>query len=180
MKVMIIAGSNRKNASSTALCRYIAQMLKDQGTEVNLFDLYEKPLPFYCKDQETTDANVKALKQGLLEADGIVLATPEYHGSVSGVLKNALDFVGKDHFDGKVTLSVSSAGGAVGVSSLTHLQTMVRNVHGINCPEWISIGGTQRTFSPDDVPEDEKTRDRVQRTVGYFMTMVQTFRRVKV
>jgi azobenzene reductase len=176
MKVMIVAGSNRKNATSTALCHYIARVMEENGCEVKLFDLYQNPLPFYCKDIASDDANVRVLKEGLLEADGIVLATPDYHGSVSGVLKNALDFVGFDHFDGKVTLSVSSAGGAVGVSSLQHLQTIVRNVHGINCPEWISIGGMQRAFSPDGVPEDAKTRERVQRSVRYFVQLAQTLR----
>ncbi|CAG7625179.1 FMN-dependent NADPH-azoreductase [Paenibacillus solanacearum] len=176
MKFMIVSGSNRKDATSTQLCRYIERLLRESGHEAALFDLWEKPLPFYTKDSQPEDANVSELKQGLLEADGIVLATPEYHGSLSGVLKNALDFAGFDHFDGKIVLSVSSAGGAVGVSSLQHLQTIVRNVHGINCPEWISIGGAQRTFSPDGVPEDEKTRERVQRTLNYFTKMVRTFR----
>ncbi|MCP1309440.1 NADPH-dependent FMN reductase [Paenibacillus tyrfis] len=177
MKITIIAGSNRKDATSTQLCRYIARLLEEKQCQVTQFDLYEKPLPFYNGDLDQTDANIVELRQRLLEADGIVLATPEYHGSMSGVLKNALDFTGFDHFDGKVTLSVSSAGGAVGVSSLQQLQTIVRNLHGINCPEWISIGGAQRSFTPEGEPEDAKTRERVLKTVGYFAQMASTFRK---
>lgn len=173
MNVFILAGSNRKQATSTMISRYIGSIMEGQGIRTTIFDLYEKPLPFYCTDIETTDAHVNELKQGLLAADGIVLATPEYHGSLSGALKNALDFVGFDHFDGKPVLSVSSAGGAVGVSSLQHLQTIVRNVHGINCPEWISIGGMQRTFTAGGEPEDAKTRERVKRTVQYFVSLIE-------
>lgn len=74
-------------------------------------------------------------------ADAIVLATPEYHSGISGVLKNALDHLNNQHFHGKVVLSMSSAGGATGTRSLQQLQAMVRNLHGINLPDWISIGG---------------------------------------
>ncbi|WP_248924877.1 NADPH-dependent FMN reductase [Paenibacillus hamazuiensis] len=180
MKIAMIAGSNRQNASSTKLCRYIGKLLQEQGCEVTLYDLYERPLPFYNPDLEYEDANLKLLKSTVMAADAVVLATPEYHGTLSGVLKNALDFLGFDYFDGKVVLSVSSAGGAVAVSSLTHLQTVVRNVHGINCPEWISIGGEARRFSADGMPEDEKTRQRIDRVLGYFLQMSRTFRKSTV
>ncbi|MCZ8512071.1 NAD(P)H-dependent oxidoreductase [Paenibacillus filicis] len=176
MNIAVIAGSNRKNATSTQLCRYIVKQLEEKGCQTKLFDLYAKPLPFYCPDEEQADENVRALLRTLAEADGIILATSEYHGSITGVLKNALDFAGFDQFDGKIVLSVSSAGGAVGVSSLQHLQTIVRNVHGINCPEWISIGGAQREFTPEGEPKDGKTKERVLRTLNYFTSMIAAFR----
>ncbi|MDF2962235.1 MAG: arsenic resistance protein ArsH [Paenibacillus sp.] len=176
--ITIIAGSNRMNSTSTQLCRYLQTVLEDMGCQVTLLPLFELPLPFYRPGVVSDDANVSVLVRSLREADGIVLATPDYHGGPSGILKNALDFVGFDEFDGKVVLSVSSAGGAVGVSSLQQLQTIVRNVHGVNCPEWISIGGEQRSFTPDGVPSNEKTRERVLRTLNYFVSMVKTFRKL--
>ncbi|WP_159881341.1 NADPH-dependent FMN reductase [Paenibacillus puerhi] len=176
MNIAIVAGSNRREATSTKLCRYIAEVLTSKGAQVELYDLYERPLPFYCSDDEQVSEPVEAWKACLNRADAIVLATPEYHGSLSGVLKNALDFAGFDQFDGKPVLSVSSAGGAVGVSSLQQLQTIVRNVHGINCPEWISIGGAQRQFTAEGEPEDAKTRERILRTVDYFIKMTGLLR----
>jgi azobenzene reductase len=175
-QITIISGSNRNRATTTQLCAYLGNVLESKDCQVTLLDLYVLPLPLYSPDLVYDDANLALLKQSLNQADGIVLATPEYHGGPTGVLKNALDHVGFDQFDGKVVLSVSSTGGAVGVSSLQQLQTIVRNVHGINCPEWISIGGDQRTFTADGEPENQKTRERVLRTVQYFVKMVQTFR----
>lgn len=177
MKITIVAGSNRKQATSTQLSQYLKTVLEAKDSQVTLIDLNASPLPFYSPDVEHHDENLNAFKKSLKEADGIVLVTPEYHGAPSGVLKNALDHVGFEQFDGKVVLSVSSAGGAVGVSSLQQLQTIVRNVHGINCPEWISIGGEQRTFTAEGEPADAKTKERVQRTVIYFAQMVQSFRK---
>ncbi|TBL81293.1 NADPH-dependent FMN reductase [Paenibacillus thalictri] len=175
MKITIIAGSNRENATSTMLCRYMARVLEEMGCSVNLFELYHHPLPLYAPKVECADPNVRHLERIVKEADGVILATPDYHGSLSGVLKNALDYLGFDHFDGKIVLSASSSGGAVGVSPLTHLQTVVRNVHGINCPEWISIGGEFRRFTPEGEPEHEKTKERIARALQYFLRMVQTF-----
>ncbi|WP_079908612.1 NADPH-dependent FMN reductase [Paenibacillus sp. 32352] len=177
MKITILAGSNRKQSTSSQLCRYIQTVLEGHECDVTLIELNQLPIPFYSPDAEYADENLQFMKTQLLEADGIVLATPEYHGAPTGVLKNALDHVGFDHFDGKVVLSVSSTGGAVGVSSLQQLQTIVRNVHGINCPEWISIGGEQRLFTPEGVPADSKTKDRVHRTLSYFVQMVSKFRK---
>jgi NAD(P)H-dependent FMN reductase len=92
-------------------------------------------------------------------------------------LKNALDFLGFDQFDSKAVLAVSSSGGAVGVSPLTHLQTIVRNLHGVNCPEWISIGGENRGFTPDGEPENEKVKERVNKVLAYFVNLALTLRK---
>lgn len=109
-------------------------------------------------------------------ADAIVLSTPEYHGGMSGVLKNAIDFLNFEYFDGKLVLVCSSAGGSVGTSSLTQMQTTVRNLHGINSPEWISIGGQQRNFADNGEPESEEVRARVKRTVDFFLSLAAKVR----
>jgi NAD(P)H-dependent FMN reductase len=177
MKIMIIAGSNRTGATSTKLCRYISGILVEEGHDVSLFELLEKPVPFYSKSPELEkDDNLRELKRTALEADAFVLASPEYHNAPTGLLKNALDHLGFDHFDSKVVLSVCSTGGAVGTSTLQQLQTIVRAVHGVNCPEWISIGGEQRAFDEQGVPIHAPVRDRVQRVVRYFTGMAQKLR----
>ncbi|MFB9326845.1 NADPH-dependent FMN reductase [Paenibacillus aurantiacus] len=184
MKIAIIAGSNRKNATSTHLSAYLARLIERNGFQATLFDLHEKPLPFFSPDEYgTTHPQVVALKQTVLDADAVVLATPEYHGSISGVLKNALDFLSQDHFSGKPVLSVSSAGGAVGVSSLQQLQAIVRNLHGINAPEWLSIGGAQRrwfeTATPDEYEVGHEIGDRIHRVLDHFLALTAQIRKPK-
>lgn len=170
MKIAIIAGSNRRNATSTVLVKTMARRMERKQVEVGLFDLAEMPLPFYSPDESFAyHAGVQKLRRLLLEADGIVLATPEYHGAISGVLKNALDFLGKEHFDGKPVLSVSSAGGAVGIASLMQLHTIVRNLHGINSPDWISIGGAQRT--PYEDPAHSELDARAEQGMEAFLKL---------
>jgi azobenzene reductase len=174
MKISIITGSNRKHSSSTKLSHFIEKYLLSLGHEVVFFDLYEKPIPFYSPDLDwDSDLNLSELKAGALQAQAIILSTPDYHGSISGVLKNALDHLEFEHFDSKAVLSISSAGGAVGVSSLTQLQTMIRNVHGINCPEWISIGSDQRSFNEHGEPELPKVKQRTLKVVHSFLELAE-------
>ncbi|GIO14092.1 FMN reductase [Cohnella xylanilytica] len=171
MKITLIAGGNRAQASSTRLLRHIEERLLSRQIEATFVDLYEWPLPLFSADNWDFHPNVRRMLEAVAEADGLVLATPEYHGSLSGVLKNALDYMNPDLVAGKTVLSVSSAGGPLGVSSLTHLQTIVRNLHGVNSPEWISIGGGANSFGPDGVPTDEATRARVEAALGKFLEL---------
>lgn len=181
MNIVIIAGSNRKGATSTRLSEYVASFVEAQGHQATLVDLYEKPLPFYSPDSEyeSTEA-IHDLNLSMRSADAVVLATPEYHSGISGVLKNALDHLGQDHFRGKVVLSMSSAGGAVGTSSLQQLQTIVRNLHGINLPEWISIGGAQRNWFMEAHTDNEGAGsdilDRVKRVTLSFLELASQVR----
>lgn len=176
MRIAILVGATRRESTTALISAYIAKLMEDEGHEVTLFDLRAKPLPFYDDDDEDIHPHTSELMDAVLHADAVVLSTPEYHGSLTGVLKNALDYLGGDQFGGKAVLSVSSAGGAVGLSSLQQLQTIVRNVHGINSPEWISVGGAQRQFLPDGTPESLDVQKRIRRTVAYFLQLAAKLR----
>lgn len=173
MKVTLIAGSNRAHASSTNLLKYIKSLLLAKKISVHFIDLSELQLPLFSPDNWDFHPNVKQFLEAVADGDGLILATPEYHGSVSGALKNALDYITGNQVAGKAVLSVSSAGGPLGVSSLSHLQAIVRNLHGVNCSDWISIGYGSNTLGPDGTPLDEGMRDRVRDAVGSFVDLTQ-------
>ncbi|PYI52701.1 NADPH-dependent FMN reductase [Paenibacillus flagellatus] len=174
MNITLIAGSNRTDAASTNVLRYIERLLNARRIAVSFLDLREMPLPFFSPGAESLDPNVRSLQQSVANADGLILATPEYHGSVSGLLKNALDYLNGTHVGGKPVLSVSAAGGPTGVGSLTHLQSIVRNLHGINCPEWISVGYGTNGFGPDGAPSDEGTRQRIETALANLLDLTRT------
>lgn len=177
MRITIIAGSNRENSSSTKALKYVAQLLEGQGADVQFVHLWAKPLPMYAPDgSEDGHPHVIEMIRAVETADGLVLGSPEYHASISGVLKNALDYIDGDMVRGKPVLSLSTSGGAVGVSSLTHMQAIVRNLHGINCPEWISLGGDARKFDDAGVPVDDKARQRIERAVNMLLSLTSQLR----
>ncbi|MFD2701769.1 NADPH-dependent FMN reductase [Paenibacillus shunpengii] len=176
MKVTLIAGSNRTNASSTNLLRYVGYLLEAEDISVHFIDLSKIQLPLFSPDNWDFHSDAKRVLNAIEEGDGLIIATPEYHGSVSGALKNALDYITASQVAGKAVLSVSSAGGPLGVSSLSHLQAIIRNLHGINCSEWISIGYGQNTFDSDGAPLDEGMKERVQKAVNHFVDLTQKLR----
>lgn len=180
MEIVLITGSLREGATSTRLAQYIERLIQAEGHKTHLFDLYRQPLPFYSPEETNNHEHVKWLKERLRGASGIVLATPEYHGAMSGVLKNALDHLGQEEFGGKAVLSISSSGGPVGVSSLQQLQAVVRNLHGVNCPEWISIGGGQRKVFERPIQDpyeiDTGMNDRVHLVLGTFLRLARILR----
>lgn len=179
MQITIVAGSNRKDAASTKLLRFIAAGMQQRGFVVEFIDLYETPVPLYAPDDEQQSPDVVRLIRAVNEADGLVFGTPEYHGSISGVLKNALDYLGSGVVSGKPALSVSAAGGAVGVASLTQLQAILRNLHAVNSPEWISLGGHQQRFAEGGAPADDNVKARVERALDLFASLLVALRTPK-
>lgn len=173
MKITLIAGSNRENATSTTLLRYMESLLKAKQISVEFIDLAKLELPIFSPDNWDFHPNSKHLVETVAESDSFILATPEYHGSISGTLKNALDYLNADVVAGKAVLSVSAAGGPLGISSLMHLQTIVRNLHGVNCPKWISIGNGSNSFDSDGVPSYVDIKNRVQDVVHSFVELTQ-------
>lgn len=176
MHIAIIAGSNRQNAVSTGILRHIERKLRAQGIHVSFFDLADVRLPLFSPDADAVPPEAGRLIGAVDRADGLVLGTPEYHGSISGSLKNALDYLDNPQVEGKPVLAVSSAGGRLGVSSLIHLQGIVRNMHGILSPDWISVGDGRHVFGQDGAPQDPETAARIDRAVERFVELAAKLR----
>src|SRR6476659_7770619 len=89
MKLVIINGSPRKQGRTGIASRFIS---KQYGAE--LIDLSNSEIPLYSGEGEQYQLNViQYFRKSIEEADGVILTSPEYHGSMSGALKNALDFL---------------------------------------------------------------------------------------
>ena len=80
---------------------------EEDGADSQLLDLAAYDLPFLGREREpTTKKAVERFLTDLRAADGIILGSPEIHGSISGVLKNALDLTDRGLFEGKITSSM--------------------------------------------------------------------------
>jgi len=176
MHIAMIAGSNRREATSTSILRYIETILKSKNIRVTFIDLADVRLPLFSPDAAEVHPNADFLITSVDQADGLIFATPEYHGSISGSLKNALDYLDNCHVEGKPVLTVSSAGGRLGVSSLIHLQCIIRNLHGILCPDWISVGDGQPVWDRDGIPQDMEIVRRIHQAVDQMIELVRKLR----
>ncbi|GAB4377100.1 MAG: NAD(P)H-dependent oxidoreductase [Elainellaceae cyanobacterium] len=179
VKIVGIAGSLRPGSYSQKALEIAAQRLEALGAEVEILDLRSLNLPFCDGSKEYPDhPDVERLQQAVQQADGLILATPEYHGSVSGVLKNALDLMSFDQLADKVTGLISVLGGQPNSNSLNHLRTIARWVHAWTIPEQIAIGQAWNAFDEDGKLRDEKLSQRFDDFAQSLMETTQKLRGV--
>ena len=145
------------------------------GADVEILDLREMTLPFCDGGSDYPDfPDVAHLRSTVTQADGLILATPEYHGSVSGVLKNALDLMGFDELGGKITGAISVLGGQPNSNALNELRLIMRWVHAWVIPEQIAIGQAWQAFAEDGTLKDEKLDQRFDKFVESLLFSTKT------
>ena len=151
IRVAGICGSLRPGSyTRMALKMALDAAGKAGADETRLIDLRDYDLPFATGEEvagEAADA-VLRLRAEVKAADGLILATPEYHNSFSGVLKNALDLMGFDEIEGKMIGLIGVAGGALGAfDALNELRKIGRALHAWVIPEQASIPEAWKHFS---------------------------------
>ena len=147
VKIVGIAGSLRPGSYSQLALKVAAQRVEALGAEVEILDLRSLNLPLCDGGDEYPDyPDVDKLRQTVQQADAIILVTPEYHGSFSGVLKNALDLMGFDQFTGKLVGLISVLGGQSNSNALNDLRTIMRWLHAWTIPEQVAIGQAWKAF----------------------------------
>jgi multimeric flavodoxin WrbA len=115
IRVVGICGSlraigNTKTARSIAL-----RGASEFGASTSLLELRDYELHFYGKaGPESDPPDVARLRGEIREAHGIIIGSPEYHGSLSGALKNMFDLMSIEDFEGKIVGLVGVAGGHIG------------------------------------------------------------------
>ena len=177
VKVVGIVGSLRTDSYSALALQEAINRVKDLGAEVEILDLREMTLPFCDGSSDYPDyPDVEVLREKVKAADGLILATPEYHGSVSGVLKNALDLMSFEHISGKVAGLISVLGGQSNSNALNDLRIIVRWVHGWVIPEQIAVGQAWQAFDSEGKVKDEKLSQRFD---GFAKSLVDNSAKLK-
>lgn len=161
VKIVGILGSLRTDSYSALALQQAINRVQALGAEAEILDLREMNLPFCDGGSEYPDyPDVEVLREKVKGADGLILATPEYHGSLSGVLKNALDLMSFEHLSGKVTGAISVLGGQSNSNALNDLRIIVRWVHGFVIPEQIAVGQAWQAFDSEGKLKDAKLSER--------------------
>ena len=150
--VVALCGSLRHGSSTHAALRIALAAAKDAGAEVELLELGEYDLVFQGSVASESDypPGVFKLREKVKRAHGILLGSPEYHGSFSGVLKSALDLMGFEEFENKVIGLIGVSGGRMGaVNALSMLRTVGTALHAWVVPKDASIPNSSEAFDAD-------------------------------
>jgi FMN reductase len=161
VKIVGILGSLRPDSYSALALQQAINRVQALGAEAEILDLRKMNLPFCDGGSDYPDyPDVNLLRDKVKSANGLILATPEYHGSVSGVLKNALDLMSFEHLSNKVTGLISVLGGQSNSNALNDLRIIIRWVHGHVIPEQIAIGQAWQAFDSEGKLKDAKLSER--------------------
>lgn len=177
VKIIGIGGSLRADSYSQLALVQTAERLKALGAEVEILDLRELNLPFCNGEDEYPDyPDVQCLRDTVKQADGLILATPEYHGSVSGVMKNALDLMSFEQLSHKVVGLISVLGGQSNSNALNDLRVIMRWVHAWVIPEQIAVGQAWQAFNAEGKILDEKLSQRFDQ---FAQSLVETTQKLR-
>lgn len=160
IKILAISGGVREKSRTARLSRISKKYFDQPNVQYSLFDLQKNPLPIFDQaEKHLQSKNVQLLLKLARESDGYVLISPEYHGSMSGAIKNSLDWMDYlediDYFHGKV-VGIMGGGGLLGNSGATiQLMMAIRAMHGWLMPDVVmnvqKIGGA---LGEDDFMEE--------------------------
>jgi NAD(P)H-dependent FMN reductase len=157
--VVALCGSLR-DASRTriVLCEALAAA-RDAGATTELVDLRELDLPPLDPDAPTPPDGA-ALSATVADADAVLLGTPNYHGSYTGALKDALDHLGRDEFADRTVGLVEVAAGSHPGPALAHLRAVCRTLNAWTLPVEVAVADSHTAIDDDGVADPELA-DRV-------------------
>ncbi|RYG71062.1 NADPH-dependent oxidoreductase [bacterium] len=162
--VVGICGSLSADSSTRRVLTLALEAAAAAGASTELLDLRDFHLPF-AESGFDPDAypDVARFNQIVRESDGLIWATPEYHGSFSGVLKNALDLGSFPEYKGKVVALLGVAAGQIGaINALSHLRTVGRQLHLWVLPAQVSIARAYAAFDEEGRLKDESLAASVE------------------
>lgn len=148
-----------KNSNCARLTGTILEAARERGAEIRLLDLYEIDLPmFRAQSAPITHSGRTAANKAVDWADAFVLATPDYHGSMSGAMKNFLDHYWQE-FAGKLFASVCISN-EKGLTAIDQMRTAIRQCYGWSLPYSLSVGSSD--FDGSGALSNEKCTARAQ------------------
>jgi len=170
IKIVALAGSLRKESLNHTLAIAVANAARRAGAEVEVIKLSDFDIPLFNEDLEKNGAiaGVEQLKDKIRNANGLIVASPEYNGSISGVLKNALDWASRTapkavpaFANTTVALVATSPGGLGGIRALPHVSNIFAGMGALVLSKQLAVGGGYQAFDNDGGLTDEGMQQQV-------------------
>ena len=173
-KILAFAGSTRADSFNKKLVRVAAAGASEADADVTVIDLKDFPMPLYDEDLEKQDglpSNVRKLKDLMLAHHGFLISSPEYNSSISGVLKNTIDWTSRPrdreppsacYHDKIVGLMSASPGGLGGLRGLVHVRAILENMGMIALSNQVAVSKVHEAFDAKGSLNDKKQEQKVK------------------
>jgi FMN reductase len=151
--ILALGGTVRPNSSTELAMRHVLNRAQRSGARTRLISGQSLQLPLYQPDNPARTDGARELVAELALADGIVIGSPGYHGSISGTVKNALDYAedlrgdSRPYFSGRAVGCIAAAGGwPAAVNTLNALRDIVHALRGWPTPMGAAINSSESVF----------------------------------
>ena len=143
LNILGVAGSMRKDSHGTKILKIVLNIATSKyEAQTNLLELRKVNMPLYNPDLSIqSDINMKKATEQVNWADAFILVSPDYHGSMSGSMKNFLDYYWEE-FAGK-TFGYICTSHEKGLTVMDQMRTTVRQCYGWSLPYGISVNGSE-------------------------------------
>jgi NAD(P)H-dependent FMN reductase len=137
LNILAVIGSLQRDSVTRVVVRHVAQQLEAAGCTVDVLDLEKEPLALYNPDVAHDLPGYADLQARVHRADAILLGSPDYHGSISGAIKNFLDHFWRE-FAGKLFATII-ASHEKGLTATDQLRTVARQCYAWTLPYGIAL-----------------------------------------
>jgi chromate reductase len=176
MKLLMVAASLRKESFNKKLIDLTASLAKQMQADVSKVDFADFNAPLYnadIQDKEGFPQGIQYFIKQLQEADGFVLASPEYNYSTPGVLKNLIDWVSRISpmpWRKKPLLLISASPSLVGGHrGLWHTRVPLEGCGAFVYPDMFCLASAHEAFALDGQLKDSSMNDRLKQTLSDFI-----------
>ena len=184
MKIAILLGSVREGRQTHKITYYLqAQLRVHPGVEVDVVDLKDVQLPIFSNRWQKDDSphpNLPRISQLLHDADAIIFSSPEYHGSYTGVLKNAVDHYWQEFSRKPIGVVATGAGRYGGINASTEMQQLILSLGAYPIPYKLLVPQIKGAFDGEDQLTDTSVIETVDKFVAEFLWFSRAIVRAKL
>jgi len=185
--ILGIGGTLRVSSTSERAIELCLAEAAKYGAETILIRGSELVLPPFDPSSIDRSANAKRLVELIRRSDGLIIGSPGYHGSISGLIKNALDYVEdlrdekRAYLEGRAVGCIACAEGAQSIgSTLAALRSVVHALRGWPTPLGVGVNSSEKPFNADGDCADEKVRQQLSALAGQVVSFADAFGEHKI
>ena len=182
--VLAFAGSIRKDSFNKQLAKVAQHAAEKLGAKVSFADLADYQIPLYCADYHELKGipeSAIAFKELMKNHNGFLIASPEYNGSLTGILKNTIDWATIRHgdeermacFNGKVAGIMCAAPGTGGSHSLHHLRAVLSRLGTFVLPNHLNLTNCHAYLQGELTLSDESKQSQINAIANELIRVIR-------
>jgi NAD(P)H-dependent FMN reductase len=180
LRFLVFSASLRTDSLNTRLAKLAVLAIEKNGGKVDYANMSEFDCPSFNQDMEVqgiTPDGAKEFRKRLLESDAFIISSPEYNGSIPGMIKNSIDWVSRfrpQPFNERNALLMSASPSMVGGNrALWSLRIPLEHLGVRVFPNMFSLAMAHKAFTPEAKIADEALAKRFEDNIIAFMSLVE-------